>query len=252
MAGLKKKFGEKALGYNKIMGECLAEVPPFPIFVAGILGLATGSLTMLSTDALKPLEDQPQMGQEIAIQQHTEALNTLEEQRNAFVQAQSASHYTPESLSSLITLSDEDKNNTGDAIATEEQYNDLLTAFVTAVHVDKRLNEVDAQNLISNFENTHGQVEDVTDFKYGIDVNDLMEARAQVEQYQDLTEKERAEAINAQAASANDWETFVTVGGGTAGFPFVASILILMFGGTLKRWRDDKPKPKHNTGKFNH
>ena len=250
--GLKKSFAKNANSYQREMKDALTEVGPLVLFPAAIIGVAIGFGGLTATDAFKPVNDDPHLGQGIAIQQHQAAITELAQQHKALQDAQSAAHFTPQSLGTIIDLSEEDQNNKGTAIETESHYKTLLDAFVTSVHVDKRLNEADAQTLLQAFETEHGDIEDVTSFKNGLDYNDLDEARAQVGDRQNgESEQEFAQSINKQADKANDWTAFWVVGGTTTALPFLASILFAMMGGPLRRWERDVPKPRNN-GKFNH
>ena len=242
--GLKKSFASKANGYQRGMKEIFYECGPVPVFLAGILGAGIGFGTTFAVDAYKPLESQPQLGQEIAVQQHQAALVQLEQQHNTLKNAQSAAHFTPQALGSIIELSEEDRGNSGAALEIQNHYNKLLNAFVTSVHVDKRLNEADAQQLLTAFENAHGRVDAVTDFKKGMDYNDLYEARAWAAENVTGSEMEIATAINERAGETNEGKTFWTIGSTTAALPFLTMILFGLMGGTLRRWERDQPKPK--------
>lgn len=249
--GLKKSFAKGARSYQSGMKEFFDECGPVPIFLAGIIGAGVGFGSSLAVDGFKPLENQPQMGQEVAVQQHQAALVQLEQQHNALQNAQSAAHFTPQALGSIIELSEEDRGNSGAAVETRNNYDRLLNAFVTSVHVDKRLNETDAQQLLTAFENAHGQIDDVTDFKASLDYNDLHEARAWVAENVTGSETDIAMAVNKRADQTNEWSTFWTVGSGAAALPFLTMILFGLMGGTLRRWESGQPKPK-KTGKYAH
>ena len=242
--GLKKSFAKGALGYQSGMKEFFNECGPIPIIFAGILGAGIGLGSTFAVDAFKPLENQPQLGQEIAIQQHQAALVQLEQQHNVLKNAQSAAHFTPQALGSIIELSEEDRGNSGAALEIQNNYNRLLNAFVTSVHVDKRLNEADAQQLLTAFENAHGRVDAVTDFNKRLDYNDLYEARAWAAENTTGSETDIAKAVNQRAGETNEWNSFWTVGGTTAALPFLTMILFGLMGGTLRRWERDQPKPK--------
>jgi len=248
----RKSFAKKANSYQRGMKNYMNEADIFFVVPPLIIGAALGLGGAFSTDVLKPLDSQPHMGQEIAVQQHQAALTQLKEQQNALKEAQSAAHFTPQSLGTIIELSAEDQSNKGNAIEIQNQYSSMLDAFVTSVHVDKRLNETDAKNLMETFETAHGAIEDVTSFHTALDYNDLDEARAWVdERAADEDEQFLARSINSRASEVNEKSAFLAVGGTAALLPFLLSLLLATMGGPLKRWERDVPKPK-NTGKFNH
>lgn len=249
--GLKKSFAKGARGYQNEMKAFFNEWGPVPVFLAGILGAGIGFGTTFAVDGFKPLEDRPQLGQEIAVQQHEAALVQLEQQHNALKTAQSAAHFTPQALGTIIELSEEDRGNSGAALEIKNNYDRLLNAFVTSVHVDKRLNEADAQKLLTAFEKAHGRVDDVTDFQKSLDYNDLLEARAWAAENVTGSETDIAMAVNERAGKTREWSTFWTVGGGTAALPFLTMILFGLMGGTLQRWEREEPKPK-KPGKYTH
>lgn len=250
--GLKKSFAKKANSYQRGMRGYLNDGGPMAFIPPAIVGAIIGFGSTLATDSLKPVNDQPQMGQEIAVQQHQAALTQLAQQHKALQKAQSAAHFTPQSLGTIIELSEEDQNNKGTAIELENRYHTLLDAFVTSVHVDQRLNEANAKSLLQAFEAEHGAIEDVTSFQAGLDYNDLDEARAWVgDPSSGESEKERAQRINNRADETNESNTFWTVGSTAAALPFLISILFAMMSGPLRRWEYEQPKPQ-KPGKYTH
>jgi hypothetical protein len=249
--GLKKSFAKKANSYQRSMKNYLSEADILFVIPPAILGAALGFGSSFAIDTLKPLDNQPHMGQEIAVQQHQAALTQLEQQHKALQDAQSAAHFTPQSLGEIIPLTEEDQSNKGSAIEIQKQYESMLDAFVTSVHVDKRLNEADAKSLMEAFEATHGDIEEVTSFT-GLDYNDLDEARAWAgEPSEAVSEKELAQSINKYADQTHEQGTSLMIGGGAAVLPFLISILFAMMGGPLRRWETETPKPT-KPGKYTH
>ena len=251
MASKKQAFAKGARGYAEIFGEVLVEAPPVPFIAAAILGAAVGGASIGVIDATKPLDDTPQLGQEIAIDQYEAALDVLSEKRDAYRKAQGSSYFTPGPLENIIDVTEDDKGNKDAAVAAETSYKSLLDSFVSSVHLDARLNEEDAKGLLDSFEQAHGQIEDVTSFEYELDYNDLMEARASSELAQDASDENKAKQIN-QLADTNLEENFWMISGVTAGVPFALAIIFGLMGGTLRRWEKNEPKKRKPKSGYQH
>jgi len=248
--GIKKSFAKKALNYNRSLGRAIDDTP-LPIIVFGLAGLTVAFGGGWAIDAYKPLENQPQMGQEASIQQHQSALTQLQETRDALRTVQGDDHFTPQLLNSIIEAPENQANNDDGAERLKDDYNRMLNAFVGSVHIDSRLNEADAQKLLTDFESAHGAVDKVTSFA-ALDYNDLYEARTWAEKHgQDGNELQQAQAINERADKTREWGVFLGGGIGTFIGPWLLMLLIAIPGGTLRRWEKETPKPK-KTGKYTH
>jgi len=247
-----KSFAKGAREYKDFYFESWT-LPPLPLIFSAMIGAAAGFGVTGTIDNFKELEATPQLGQEIAIKQHSEALTVLQEKRDAYRGMQGAAHFTPSPLGNIIDISEEDKNHQASAVELEENYHGLLRDFVAAVHLDKRLNEQDANTLVASFESAHGNVEDLTDFA-PIDYNDLMEARAaltETEGVDGMSAQEQAHFINEKADGIADSKLFWKIAGTGAGAPLALAILLSIFGGPLRRLEQGVPKSKTKSG-FNH
>ncbi|TNE30570.1 MAG: hypothetical protein EP349_05015 [Alphaproteobacteria bacterium] len=250
--GVKKSFAQGAREYKEIYFGSW-ELPPIPLVFSAIVGAAVGFGVTGGIDGFKELDATPQTGQEIAIQQHTAALKVLQEKRDAYRAVQGDAHFIPSPLGNIIDIPEQDQSNQASAVALEENYHSLLNDFVAAVHLDKRLNEQDAKTLVTSFEAAHGAVEDLTNFA-PVDYNDLMEARAALEKTEgasQMSAQDQATFINDKADGFADSGLFWGTTAGGAGAPLALAILFAIFGGTLRRWELDQPKPKQKSG-FNH
>lgn len=251
MASKKQAFAKGARGYAKVFGEVLVEAPPAPFIISAILGAAVGGAGIGLIDLAKPLDDTPQLGQEIAIEQYESALNVLSEKRDVYRQAQGSAYFTPGPLENIIEVTEDDKGNKNSAIEAETSYKSLLDSFVSSVHLDARLNEKDAKSLLDNFEQAHGQIEDVTSFEHELDYNDLMDARASDELAQDAPDMNKAQQIN-RLSNTNLEESFWTIAGGAAGTPFILAILFGLMGGVFERWEKNEPKKRKPKSGYQH
>ena len=241
--GVKKTFAKKALNYNRKMGHAFNESPG-PLALSLLAGAAVAFGGGYAVDAYKPLENQPQMGQEASIQQHQTALTQLQEQRDALISAQGNENFTPGLLTSIIETAPADQAEKAQAERLATEYNRMMEAFIGSVHIDTRLNEQDAKQLVTAFEAAHGDVDDVTSFQK-LDYNDLFEARSwAAEEANSGSELERAKAVNERADQTREWGAFLGGGIGTAAAPWLLMLLIAIPGGMLRRWETEKPKPK--------
>lgn len=182
---IKQKFAKTLKGYSSGFGEVVGEGPELLLtmgILTGILGVGIGGFGVGGVmDAMDDIDNRPQIGQEISIQQHQAALANLAEQRNALNEM---GGYTPAGVSALQNLIDIPEDAQQNRATMEQQnqtYRSLLNDFVTSVHLDTRLNEADVKSLAEQFEATHGQIEDVTSFEHGIDYADIMESRARTD-----------------------------------------------------------------------
>jgi len=175
----------------------------------------------------------------------------LSEKRDAYRDAQGSAYFTPGPLENIIEVTEDDKGNKNSAIEKETAYKSLLDSFVSSVHLDERLNERDAKSLLDNFEQAHGQIEDVTTFEYELDYNDLMDARASDELAQDAPDVSKAKQIN-QLSNTNLEESFWTIAGSAAGTPFILAILFGLMSGVFKRWEKNEPKKRKPRTGYQH
>jgi len=250
---LRQSFAKKALNYDRKMRNAWEE-SPVPLFATVALGAGLFFGGGAAIDTYKPLDDTTKPGQEHAITQHEAALTELQSLKGDVEKFHGSSHFATQSLTQIIDLDNKapsDENAIQDA---EAKYKRLLNAFATSVHVDERLSEANASDLMQQFETTHGAMEDVTSFDTELDYNDLDESRHYVKtERSDLTgENERAEAINYNSNEDNHqfYESLGVAAGG-AFLPYLLMMMISMGRGTLNRWEKNKPKPAKKSG-FNH
>ncbi|TNE27589.1 MAG: hypothetical protein EP349_08975 [Alphaproteobacteria bacterium] len=249
---IKQKFAKTLKGYSSGFGEVVGEGPELLLMMGiftGIIGVGIGGFGAGGVmDAMDRMDNTPQIGQEISIQQHQEALANLAEQRATL---DKMGGYTPAGVSALQNLIDipEDAQQNRAAMELQNQiYHSLLNDFVTSVHLDTRLNEADVKSLTEQFEATHGQVEDVTPFDNGIDYADIMESRARADGGTYDTEFDKAKGIN-NMADGFSWNNFST--GGALGlflFPWLLAIAGGLAHKPLDRWSREQPAKKG----FNH
>jgi hypothetical protein len=249
---IKQKFAKTLKGYSSGFGEVVGEGPELLLAMGiftGIVGVGIGGFGVGGVmDAMDDIDNRPQIGQEISIQQHQAALANLAEQRNALNEM---GGYTPAGVSALQNLIDIPEDAQQNRATMEQQnqtYRSLLNDFVTSVHLDTRLNEADVKSLAEQFEATHGQIEDVTSFEHGIDYADIMESRARTDGSTYGTELKKAQAVNdmADGFSANNFST-----GGALGlflFPWLLAIAGGLAHKPLDRWSKEQPVKKG----FNH
>ena len=252
--GIKQKFAKTVKGYSSGFGEVISEEPGAffaMVFITGLVGVGIGGFGAGGViDAMDRIDNTPQIGQEISIQQHQAALANLAAQRDAL---DKMGGYTPSGVSALQNLIDvpEDaQQNRAEMEQKNQSYRSLLNDFTTSIHLDTRLNEADVKNLAEQFEAVHGKIENVTSFKNGIDYADIMESRARTDGGTYGTELEKAKYVNEKASgfSGNNFS-----GTGALGL-FLFPWLLAMAGGIahrpLERWSKEQPAKK--AGKYTH
>jgi len=251
MAGIKQKFAKFALGHNDFWSEGFRDAGPLPIVLMGIMGAAIGGIGIPVTDAVKGLEDIPQIGQEVALEQYDGVLGQLSSVRAELDGVKGAAHQMPETLGNMLNLEGGDAEAMQSSTEAQARYDQLRDGFVTSVHLDQRLNEEDVRDLITEFETAHGEIEDVTSFDHGLDYNDLNEARLWSEDLSDSSELDKAKAINARADEVNEKEIPLIIGGVVSGLPLLLMLLISIGRRPLTNWSQGRPAvPKSQ--KFQH
>lgn len=251
MAGIKQKFAKFALGHNEFWSEGFKVAGPVPLMLMGVMGAAIGGLSIPVTDAVKGLEDTPQIGQEVALEQYDGVLEQLSSVRAELNDVKGAAHQMPETLGNMLNLEGADAAEKQSSTETQARYDQLRDGFVTSVHLDQRLNEEDVKDLLTEFETAHGAIEDVTSFAYGLDYNDLNEARLWAADLSDSSELDKAKAINERADEVHEGDIPLIVGGVASGLPLLLMLLISLARRPLTNWSQGRPAvPKSQ--KFQH
>jgi len=245
---IKQTFAKTLKGYSSVFGEIISDGPETLVglaLITGIVGVGLGGFGAGGVmDAMDNIDNTPQIGQEISIQQHQAALANLAEQRATL---DKMGGYTPSGVSALKNLIDIPEDAQQDRATLEQQnqgYRSLLNDFVTSIHLDTRLHEADVKSLAEQFEATHGQIEDVTAFKHGIDYADIMESRARADGGTYETELKKAQAVNdmADGFSANNFAPFGALG--VFLFPWLLAIAGGLAHKPLDRWAKEQPTKK--------
>ncbi len=246
MSGLKQRFAEKVLNYvGSFRDEVLYDEETFTTaaFLSVALGAAVGGVGIGAVmDNMDAIDATPQIGQEVSIQQHTEALATLQAQRDVLSDHEGYIPPAVSSLENLIEVPQVTQDTRDDYEVQQDKYKGLMDDFMTSVHLDTRLNEADVMELVETFEDTHGAVEFVTSFDDGVDYADIMESRARTSAQEFDSELEKAQFVNEAASgfSKNNFNFY-----GALGF----SVLpwLLFFAGAaaerpLGRWKRGETK----------
>jgi len=246
MSGLKQKFADKALGYIGSFRDVV--LYDEETFITGTiltiaLGVTIGGVGIGTViDNMDTIDGTPQIGQEISVQQHTEALATLQAQRDILSDHDGYIPPAVSSLENLITVPKVAQDTRDDYEVQKDKYKGLMDDFMTSVHLDERLNEADVMELVENFEGTHGPVELVTSFSAGVDYADIMESRVRIGDQEFVSELEEAQFVN-EAASGFSKNNFN--GYGALGFTLLP--WLLFFAGAaaerpLGRWKRGETK----------
>ncbi len=251
--GIKRGIGKFGDGYKKEFGGVAAAAPIGTLIFTALFGIGTGGFgTGVAIDALNITDDQPRAGQQVSIEQHRQALANLETQREALAELGGYAPQGTSALERLIEIPQDAQANRQAAEAQQQNYRSAMNDFITSVHLDARLNEQDVQNLVTEFKAEHGKISEVTDFRRSIDYADLNVTRAWAENRDFASEFEKAKAVNERAAGYTP-SNFSTKGAlGTALAPWLLLILTGMAGGPLRRWANEKPKPKKTKSGYQH
>jgi hypothetical protein len=251
---IKQTFAKTVKGYSSGFGEIISTEPAafFTMaFFTGLIGVGVGGFGAGGViDAMDRIDNTPQIGQEISIQQHQAALANLAAQRDAL---DKMGGYTPSGVSALknlIDIPEDAQQNRAEMEQKNQSYRSLLNDFATSIHLDTRLNEADVKNLAEQFEAVHGQIEDVTRFENDIDYADIMESRVRADGGTFGTELEKAQAVN-DMADGFSWNNFSGAGAlGIFLFPWLLAIAGGLAHRPLDRWSKEQPVKK--AGKYTH
>lgn len=251
---IKQTFAKNVKGYSSGFGQIVGDGPEAffcMVFLTGLVGVGIGGFGAGGViDAMDRIDNTPQIGQEISLQQHQAALANLAAQRDAL---DKMGGYTPagvSALQNLIDIPEEAQQNRAEMEQKNHTYRSLLNDFVTSVHLDTRLNEADVKSLAEQFETVHGQIEEVTRFENGIDYADIMESRARTAGKTYGSELEKAQAVN-EMADGFSWNNFSFSGSlGLFLFPWLLAIAGGIAHRPLDRWSKEQPAKK--TGKYTH
>ena len=251
MAGIKQKFAKLALGHNEFWNGGFRQAGPAPLMVMFLMGGAIGGLSIPVMDGVKALEDTPQIGQEVALEQYGSVLEQLSDVRAELNGVKGATHEMPETLGDMLNLGEDAVVSKQASIETKTRYDQLRDGFVTSVHLDQRLNEEDVKGLMTAFETTHGAIEDVTSFEQGLDYNDLNEARLWAEDLSDMSELDKAKVINERADEFHGERANLIIGGVASALPLFLMLLISLAKRPLTNLSQGRPAvPKSQ--KFQH
>ena len=203
---LLQKFASTALTVNKDFKDDTARSIAMG-YASMVLAAPFGILAAHISDEIREIEAEPHANQQEALSIYDSALNSLKEQRDLYI-SEGGKSENPAVLSNILTSKQPiDVEN-----QTKRRYDEMMQSYITALHIDDRLNEQDVQDLTTRFENVHGAVADVTDFS-NIDYNDIREAREATPPSKGVSEQRRAEWINGLAASSrSDIGIGMTVG----------------------------------------
>lgn len=231
--------------FRKDFAEVALEMNQEPLGMKGLLCALVGTVFMfpgLYIAETQDLDNSAKPGNEIAVQEYTDAIEILENfDQNA------EKYYTPSGLGDILSLENKQRQRTDQTGIAAEQFETLNSKFGESVILDQRLSEQQKYDLVHEFEKRVGDFEGLTGL-YEPDYADIDEARAVV--IGKSSDRETAQDVISTTGEVLRADLiFKTAGVGAS----IALLALLGFAGNRRRlesWASEKPYKK--TPKFRH
>ena len=258
---LKSKFAHHTLNYYDTALNTLQNKPVQSLLSTILLLLSTSLGTTIVLNETKEMEEFHHPHEELIDQQYNALLNNLSKQHQDVLEFKSGAPFalykyieadgndhTPDKRAYIT----QDLQRQSELKAQQRLYERSKSDFVVAVHVDERLDEKDAHDLIEAFQSTHGPITEISGFDYPLDYTNLFEAREIAKtEHLPVEERPKAKTINKTAEQLYDTKTGIKVGILSGILPLFLFILCGIIHSPMERWKNDKSSVRHRA-KYKH
>lgn len=247
---LRYKFAKFTLKYYDGQVKAMHNFPVSSFLAPFILSFGVGIGANVVLNETKELEEFQHPHEELIKSEYSELLDKLAEQQQNLIVKQAGPPFalykytaetensTPPEKNDFIT---QDLSRQYALKAQQRLYESSKNDFVVAVHVDERLDEKDARDLMASFQSTHGSITALSGFDHELDYANLFEAREiATTKHLPVDERQKAITTNKAAEELYDTGTGARIGLGFGLLPLLLLSLCSISHSTMKRWEGDE------------